>query len=220
MTLEGRQNGVGRESWTVVGAWGRSKWVAHLRDGHNNIMSLLPFPACCCGQNDSPAGWLKNGSIIKAFQAILTNEERQFRFFVPMVENTAQLDLKMIASDRTMLDMYQGDFTLTLQIQLVPGRTEKYFLVKNNRWLVYHHPPSKETPRNLKAKKQFDSTSQYEEYNKFTSDDQEDDSSNPDGNDMCTEKILKCQPSICSAGTPQRDMPLSESIHPTIQCME
>ena len=73
---------------------------------------------------------------------------------------------------------------------------EKYVLAKNE-WLVYHCFPTKETLRNLKAKKQetiwsniFGGPHKNESYNKFTSDDQGDDSSNPDGddNDTCTGK--------------------------------
>eukprot|EP00956_Cyclotella_meneghiniana_P021951 scaffold40737_cov42-Cyclotella_meneghiniana.AAC.1 len=75
---------------------------------------------------------------------------------------------------------------------------EKYVLVKN-LWLVYHCFPTKETLRNLKAKKQeaiwsniFGGPHKNESYNKFTSDDQGDDSSNPsdgdDDNDTCTGK--------------------------------
>ena len=82
--------------------------------------------ACCSEQINSPAHWLKNGAIFKAFQAILTkqqskpwNEEgEQLRFFAPTVKNAAQQNSKMIACDNTTLDMYQGDFILTLQIQL------------------------------------------------------------------------------------------------------
>eukprot|EP00956_Cyclotella_meneghiniana_P018967 scaffold32061_cov39-Cyclotella_meneghiniana.AAC.2 len=59
--------------------------------------------ACCSEQINSPARWLENAAIFKAFQAILTkqrnepwNEEgKQLKSFVPMVENTARQDSEM-----------------------------------------------------------------------------------------------------------------------------
>eukprot|EP00956_Cyclotella_meneghiniana_P003409 scaffold4129_cov82-Cyclotella_meneghiniana.AAC.5 len=174
--------------------------------------------ACCGEQIDSPACWLKNGAIFKAFQAILTKqrsepwnkEGRQLKSFVPMVENLAAMDSKMIACNNPALDMHQGDFIVTLQIQLVPGvpnfttlrrgiraflkifqkvdeasmivsrelgkeqmisvtecsnnfprkleDLEKYVLM-NNKWLVYHRPPTERTLKTLKAKKQVGPTS-------------------------------------------------------------
>ena len=73
--------------------------------------------ARCSGGNDSPARWLENGAIFKPIQAILTDERQE-----PWSEEGRQVrSPATMTYDDNILDMHQGDFIVSLHIQLMPG---------------------------------------------------------------------------------------------------